>query len=225
MLSWIADDRKGRRLFMPLAALYCVLLIMSNILAGAKLINFYGVLTIAGGTIIFPASYVINDAMSEVYGLKVFRRVMVIGIVSLFLASSFAWLVQVMPAHSEWEHQAAYDTIFGDFMRINFASLCAIFVGSYTNAYIVEKMKSQGNSSFARGGRFLLSTAVAEGLDTILFLGISFFGKWPTDVLIAAIIGQWIFKTVWEGLALVVTLPVVDALSKFESTGVDETTT
>lgn len=216
IVLWISDDQRGRKLFMPLAVLYCVLLVMSNILSGAKLVNFFGILTISGGTVIFPASYVLNDAMSEVYGLKLFRRVMVVGIFSLFLASTFTWLVQQMPPDLSWEHDRSYEAILGQFMRINIASLCAIFVGSYINAWIVEKMKSTGDSYSAISLRFVLSTAVAEGFDTLIFLTIAFYGVLPKEVLISAIIGQWIFKTLWEVVALPVTLPLVSHLSRFE---------
>jgi uncharacterized PurR-regulated membrane protein YhhQ (DUF165 family) len=66
---------KGSRLFVFFAGMYCILLIMSNILAGAKLVQLFGFLTIAGGTVLFPLSYIINDLLSEVYGLKRTRLV------------------------------------------------------------------------------------------------------------------------------------------------------
>lgn len=213
----IAIDTPGSRLFAFFSCMYCVLLVMSNVLAGAKLVLLFGVLTISGGTTIFPISYIINNVLAEVYGLKRTKSILIIGIIGLGLASIFTILVQALPADHSWNHHAAYDRILGQFMRVNVASLVAIFVGSYTNAWIVEKLKFLGDGNGHRAFRFVASTAVAEALDTILFLTIAFTGIIPAKTLTMAILGQWLFKTLWEVCALPVTLPVVSALKKFES--------
>jgi uncharacterized integral membrane protein (TIGR00697 family) len=208
---------KGSRLFVFFAGMYCILLIMSNILAGAKLVQLFGFLTIAGGTVLFPLSYIINDLLSEVYGLKRTRIVLLTGIAGLMIASAFTILVQRLNPAPIWNNQVEYDKILGQFMRINCASFVAIFVGSYTNAWVVEKMKYMGDHWLATGARFIASTALAEALDTVLFLGIAFTGIMPNDVLLTAMLSQWVFKTLWEAIALPITLPLVQMLKKFEN--------
>ncbi|MDE6305788.1 MAG: VUT family protein, partial [Muribaculaceae bacterium] len=52
--------------FVALASLFCVCLIMSNIME-IKTVDL-GWLTVTAGVAVFPISYIINDCIVEVYG-------------------------------------------------------------------------------------------------------------------------------------------------------------
>ena len=59
--------------FMVLSILFCVCLIISNILE-VKMISL-GPVTATAGLIVFPISYIINDCIAEVWGYKKARLI------------------------------------------------------------------------------------------------------------------------------------------------------
>lgn len=198
---------RGEKFLIYFACLNVGMLVISNFLAGAKMVQL-GPLIISGGTIVFPLSYVVNDVLADVYGWEKTKKVIFAGFVVLGIASFCTWLVQVLPAAPGWENQEAYEKILGQIIRINIASLFAVLAGSLTNAYIVAKLKSMGDSLMAKGFRYVLSTAVAEGVDTFLFITIAFLGVMKTETVISALLWQWAFKTGWEMMALPISLSV-----------------
>ena len=59
--------------FMLLGILFNVCLITANLLE-TKVIDLWG-LTITGGLLVFPVSYIINDCIAEVWGFKKARLI------------------------------------------------------------------------------------------------------------------------------------------------------
>jgi uncharacterized PurR-regulated membrane protein YhhQ (DUF165 family) len=60
---------------------------------------------------------------------------------------------------------------------------------------------------------------VGQGLDSLVFVLVAFFGNIPLTGLIAAIIAQWLFKSLYEAAVTPLTYLVVNALKRRE--GVD----
>jgi uncharacterized PurR-regulated membrane protein YhhQ (DUF165 family) len=56
-------------------------------------------------------------------------------------------------------------------------------------------------------------------VDTSLFFLIAFSGIWPTEQLVAVIITQYLFKTIWEAVMYPATAKAVAFLKRVE--GVD----
>jgi uncharacterized integral membrane protein (TIGR00697 family) len=81
------------------------------------------------------------------------------------------------------------------------------------------------------GGRLLWtrtigSTIVGEGLDSLLFVTIAFWGIIPPEFLVTTILTQWLFKVSYEVLATPVTYSVVGFLKRQEGLEVfDQDTT
>ena len=76
----------------------------------------------------------------------------------------------------------------------------------------------------ATGGRWLWSrtigsTLVGQGLDSLVFVTVAFFGTVPAAVIVSAIVAQWIFKSLYEAAATPLTYLVVNHLKRTE--GVD----
>ena len=71
------------------------------------------------------------------------------------------------------------------------------------------------------GLRFVASTFVGQGLDSLIFYPVAFYGLegWPTDQLFKTVLSQWAIKTGWEIILLPVTVMIVMALKRAE--GVD----
>jgi uncharacterized integral membrane protein (TIGR00697 family) len=197
-------------------AVFITCLITANIIA-VKLVTIFG-LTVPAAIIIFPLSYICGDILTEVYGYQRARQVIWLGFGCNLLAVAAIWAGQALPGAVFWDAQPAYERILGFTPRLLVASFCAYLVGEFTNSYVLAKMKvwTQGRMLWTRT---IGSTVVGEGLDSLIFLSIAFWGIIPAGGLLAAVLTQWLFKVAYEVLATPVTYIVVTFLKQQE--GVD----
>lgn len=200
----------------PIAMFFVSILLISNV-ASTKMVNF-GIFDFDGGTILFPLSYIFGDILTEVYGYKRTRRIIWMGFAMNILMSLIFIAVGALPASKDWPNQDAYMAILGLTPRIVLASVIAYFSGEFSNSYILAKMKIWTNGRFL-WMRTIGSTLVGEGVDTLLFCMIAFYGVFPNDLLIAVIISNYIFKVGVEVLLTPITYGIVGFLKKRE--GVD----
>ena len=194
--------------------LFVAVLLISNV-ASSKVLDL-GPFTFDGGTILFPISYIFGDILTEVYGYKKSRRVIWTGFFAAFLMSAVFMIVGKLPPASDWPNQAAYEKILGLTPRIVIASLIAYFAGEFSNSFTLAKMKI-----FSRG-RFLWtrtigSTIVGEGVDTLLFVFIAFYGVFPGDLLLSILISNYIFKVGFETVFTPFTYLIVGFRKKKEN--------
>ena len=194
-------------------------LLVSNI-ASIKLV-LVGPFTFDGGTILFPLSYIFGDILTEVYGYRASRKVIWTGFICAVMMSVVLWAVGKLPGPADaWTagHQASYETILAPVGRIVIASLIAYFAGEFSNSYIMAKMKILTKGRFL-WARTIGSTLVGEGVDTLIFCVVAFWGIWPNDVLVTVIVSNYIFKTLFEIVATPVTYAIVIGLKRAE--GID----
>lgn len=180
-----------------------------------------GPLAIAGSTLIFPITFILNDVLTEVYGYKRSRMIIWSGMAMLAFSALFYWLIDIWPAASFWDNQDAYSTILGQAPRIVLASLVAYFFGEFANSIILSKLKysQRGRGGSAQASRFVWSTVVGEGLDSFLFMTIAFFGVMPTTELIIVIFTIWGIKVLYEIFMLPISMRFANWVKKIE--GVD----
>jgi len=194
--------------------LFVAVLLISNI-ASTKILDL-GPFTFDGGTILFPIIYIFGDILTEVYGYRAARRVIWTGFASALLMSVVLIIVGKLPAAADWAYQDSYDNILGLTSRIVFASLIAYWVGEFSNSYIMAKLKvkMQGKKLWVRT---IGSTIVGEGLDTLIFVVVAFWGVLPGSLLISIIISNYIFKVGFETLATPLTYLITDKLKRKEN--------
>ena len=203
--------------FIVLTALFSVCLIVSNLLE-TKVIDL-GWFTITAGCVVFPVSYVINDCIVEVYGLKNAKFVIFLGFAMNLFAVLVLQLGIIMPGDTSPEISAAMDTVFGATPRILSASFTAFLVGSLINARVMHVMKhtpAATNSRRSFSFRAIASTIAGEGADSLVFFPIAFGGVLPMSVIISMILTQACIKTVYEIVMLPITLRTVSALRRHE---------
>lgn len=174
-----------------------------------------GGFTFGAGVLFFPISYVFGDILTEVYGYAKARKVVWAGFAAMGFASFMAWIILEMPPAPGWPNQAAYETVFGTTHRIVLASLIAYFCGEFCNSYVLAKMK------VATAGRFLWartigSTIVGEGVDSLLFYPIAFYGVWSNELVLQVMFSNYLIKVAWETLLTPVTYKVVAWLKRHE---------
>ena len=141
--------------FVLMAILFNVCLIASNLFE-TKIFTA-GMLTLTGGVIIFPVSYILNDCIVEVWGFRKARLVIWSGFAMNFFVVAMAQIVRILPSASFWDGGEHFDYIFGLAPRVTMASLLAFLSGSTVNAYIMSKMKVASH-----GKRFSVRAVVSS---------------------------------------------------------------
>jgi len=200
-------------LFMLFSILFCVCLIAANVLE-TKQISF-GPINITGGLLVFPVSYIINDCVCEVWGYGRTRMLIWIGFSMNFVFVLFGALADLIPGAPYWDNQEGFHAIFGLAPRIALSSFLAFIVGSFTNAYVMSKMKLK-----AKGKRFpiraIVSTVFGETADSIIFFPLALSFVVPWSEMPSLIISQIALKTMYEIVILPITMRVVKLTKRVE---------
>ena len=200
-------------LFMIFSILFCVCLITANILE-TKQIQILSV-SLTGGLIVFPVSYIINDCVCEVWGYSKARMLIWLGFAMNFFFVMVGALCDAIPGAPYWDNEEGFHAIFGLAPRIAAASFIAFICGSFINAYVMSKMKIASNGkNFSL--RAILSTVAGESIDSLIFFPLALSSVVPAKELILLMVWQVILKTVYEIIALPITIRVVKALKKYE---------
>ncbi len=198
---------------MLFSILFCVCLIAANILE-TKQISVLGI-SLTGGLIVFPISYIINDCVCEVWGFQKARLLIWTGFAMNFFFVAMGALCDWIPGAPYWTNEAGFHAIFGLAPRVAAASFVAFIVGSFANAYVMSKMKIRDKGrNFSL--RAILSTIVGESFDSVIFFPLALGGVVPTDELPKLMLWQVLLKTVYEVIALPITIRIVKALKEHE---------
>jgi uncharacterized integral membrane protein (TIGR00697 family) len=203
--------------FMYVALFFVVIEMISNTVA-VKLIPV-GPFVFTGAIYIFPISYIFGDILTEVYGYRASRKVIWCGFASLVMMSAAYMLVEYLPAATFWTGQDAYVAILGFVPRIVVASIAGFFVGEFCNSYVLSKMKRWTNGKHL-WTRTIGSTIVGEGVDSITFVVIAFWGTIPLLGLMTVIWSSYVFKVVYEVVATPLTYWIVNTLKRVEQVDV-----
>ncbi|NSX16544.1 queuosine precursor transporter [Cupriavidus taiwanensis] len=200
---------------------FVTVLLCSNLIGAAKAaqvtLPLIGTVTFGAGVLFFPISYIFGDVLTEVYGYGRDRRVVWAGFAALAFATFMSVVVLNMPvAPFMADYQKSLQDVFGNTWRIALGSLIAFCCGSFTNSYVLAKMK------LWTAGRWLWtrtigSTLAGELVDSSLFYVIAFYGIWPLEQVIQVAVAQYVLKTGWEVVMTPVTYKVVGFLKRAEN--------
>ena len=207
------NSQKVSVLFMLFGTLFTVCLITANLL-GTKQISL-GPVSVTGGLLIFPISYIINDCVCEVWGYSKTRLLIWMGFLMNFFFVMVCALCDAIPGAAYWDNDAGFHAIFGLAPRIAFASFAAFIAGSFINAYVMSRMKvkSKGKHFSLRA---IASTIFGEGADSLIFFPLAFYGIIPTAELPKLMLAQVVLKTAYEVVVLPVTIHVVKIVKRHE---------
>jgi len=81
---------------------------------------------------------------------------------------------------------------------------------------VLAKMKVADNGK-RMGRRFVISTVAGQGVDSVLFYPLAFYGLWENTLLLKVMAAQWVLKILVEIVLLPITVRVVRALKKVEA--------
>jgi uncharacterized integral membrane protein (TIGR00697 family) len=211
------------RYFPLVTALFVTALITSNIIA-VKVVQI-GPLFLPAAVILFPVAYIFGDVLTEVYGYARARQVIWTGFFCNLIAVIAIWIGGLLPPAPFWTAgvydspqaaQQAYQAILGFTPRLLLASFIAYLAGEFLNSFVMAKLKVRTQGRFL-WLRTISSTLVGEGVDSLIFLSLAFYGLFAPADLGRAILSQWSFKVTYEILATPLTYLVVGWLKRAES--------
>ena len=209
---------------------FVVILLLSNVIGAGKRavidLPFVGEWPFGAGILFFPISYVIGDILTEVYGYGRARRCIWAGFLAMLFMVFMSFVVVKLPPDAGWTGQAAYESVFGQVPRIVLASIIAFWAGEFANSFVLAKMKiwTQGRHLWSRT---IGSTIVGQGVDSLLFYPLAFYGApdWPVEAMLMVMASQFILKVSWEVLLTPVTYAAVGFLKRREGVDVFDTDT
>ncbi|MEO1648488.1 MAG: queuosine precursor transporter [Pseudomonadota bacterium] len=209
-----------------------------------------GTFIYGAGILFFPLGYVIGDVLTEIYGFARARRVIWTGFAAMIFLAFMSYVVVSLPAFDGWTCaatgfdnppgplgnnadpngppgaicQQTYESEFGSTWRIVVASIVAFWAGEFVNSYVMAKMKvwTKGRALWTRT---IGSTVVGQGVDSLIFYPVAFYGIWTTDAVITVMVTNWLLKVFWEAALTPVTYAVVGWLKKAEGVDLFDTET
>ena len=212
-------------------AAFVAVLLCANLIGPAKVcaIDLPLALPIIGATLIFgagniffPFSYIFGDILTEVYGYARARKVIWAGFGGMIFASIMAQTIIALPPNGAEPFndvlQPALELVFGNTWRIVVASIIAFWVGDFVNAYVMAKMKILTSGKYL-WTRTIGSTILGQGIDSLIFYPIAFYGIWDNSVLFGVLLFNFGFKVAVEIFMTPATYLCVGFLKKHE--GVD----
>ena len=225
-----ADALAGRQLrfYDFCMAAFAVILICSNLIGASKPaqveLPIWGTVTFGAGILFFPLSYVLGDVLTEVYGYARARRVVWVGFAASIFAATMSYVVVSLPPDPSWKGQAALAEVFGQVPRIVLASILAFWAGEMANAFVLARMKllTSGRMLWTRT---IGSTVVGQGVDSLIFYPLAFWGIWEPALVFSVMATNYALKVLWEALLTPVTYRVVAWFKAVEGLDVYDTGT
>ena len=186
---------------------YVMVMMMANWF-DPRLIKIFG-LTTDAGTLIFTLTFLLSDVITEVYGFKQARRAILCGFLFNVLFIVYGQIVIHMPSPDFSTNNQAFNELFGTNIRIIIASGISYLISEPLNSILMAKLKEKWEGEYI-GARFLISTFIASGLDSIIFGFIAFFNIISNEDLSHLILTMFIIKVIIE----IAGLPISVRLSK-----------
>ena len=171
-----------------LVAIYAAMVVTANILA-SKIVVFFR-WTVPAAVIVYSSTFLVTDILAEFYGKEKAKKAVWAGFLANIILLLSVWIAIRWPGAQFWTHQEAFVTVLGSTWRVIAASITAYLVSQNHDvwAYCFWKRKTKGKYLWLRNNA---STIISQFIDTVIFITVAFFGKFPIGTMI---IGQYIAK-------------------------------
>lgn len=202
---------------------YTMVLVMANWF-DARLVQIFSLVTDAG-TLIFPLTFLLSDAITEVYGYKYARRTIWVGFLFNLLFLGYGQLVIHLPSPSFYVHNnELFHELLSTSSRIILASFSSYLIAEPLNSYFLAKLKIKMNGRWM-SMRFVASTVCAAALDSTIFSLIAFSGTMSGHDLFVLITTMWGIKVVIEILGIPISTRLCRKLKEYEKVDMYDTNT
>lgn len=199
---------KKINIYTGLLSLYCVALVVSNIISNRTFEIWQ--FTLPSAVIVFPIIYIINDVFTECYGFKMASQAIWTAFGLNLMAVVFFNIAVNLPTTTDY---SSYNIVLGNTLKPLIASVLAYLLGSFVNAKIMDTLRNHKSLML----RCVLSTLFGETIDAAIFISIVFIGIMDFKTVCTMIITQAIFKTLYEIIVYPITKKVIKTIKSVEA--------
>ena len=198
------------RMYTYLTGIFCAMIITSNIL-GTKTLKVEFIM-LPCSILTFPVLFIVNDILSEIYGFKMTRNVIYLGLILNVVAVIIYSIAIMFPSNSP--NADAFSSILSTTPRLFLAGLLSYFMSNIINSQIMVKLKE--NYYHLLFVRCIVSTATGEAIDSIIFITAAFYSVFSWNLIITMICCQIVFKVLYELVAYPVTRKIIHVIRTFD---------
>lgn len=184
-------DNRRIKIIVFAAIAYISLVIFAN-LGSLRILSLAG-LAIDGGTLLYPFTFSVRDMLHKKAGAEITRFTIWLCAGINLLLFGFIWLIGVLPADPTVGPQSEYAYVLAPGVRLVLASIVAMTISELLDTRIYSLVRHHWGSE-KQWLRVVLSNAVSVPVDTGIFLGIAFIGRYPLTVLGAMFLSNIIIK-------------------------------
>ena len=178
---------------------FASLTVLANLLA-VKTITL-GPFIAPAAVLVYASTFLLTDILSELFGEEKARLAVWTGILA-----NMVMLVSVLIA-LRWSASplmdpglaSSFDAVFGFAPRVIAASMIAYLVSQHHDvwAYGFWRRKTGGKHMWLRNNA---STMASQGIDTLIFITLAFYGLVPNSILLQMMAGQYVIKVLIAAL-------------------------
>lgn len=178
--------------------LFCISAI-ATILANIEaiiLINAFGMEQTLGN-VLFAATFLVTDILSECEGKKEANKAVYLGVFSsiFFLLLSQSW-IKYIPSQNDLVHDSVC-TVFANTPRLIIASLAVYAISQLFDVWLYHKWWEFTEKKFGNKRRFLWlrnngSTLISQILNTSLFTLFAFWGTYDAKTLLSIFLSSYV---------------------------------
>lgn len=176
---------------------------------------------ITAGTVLIACSYILSDAITELYGRKAMLDVLKFAVIMQLFSVANAQLGCYMTPTPDWHMNEAYVSILGQAPKAAILSAFAFYCGTSTNAFIMVWLKEKWKGKYFPA-RAALSTIGGEFVDGFAYVLPFFYGILPLTEQVAMVCTICTFKCCVEFFVLPITNAVVSKLKGANNDGVQD---
>lgn len=201
---------------------YSMIIVLANWF-DSRLINIFGLNTDAG-SLIFPFTFLLATLITEIYGYKRARRAIWYGFIFNVIFIIYSQIVIHLPNPAYPTNNAIFDNLLTTNMRIIVASSISYFCAEPLNAFISAKLKVRMQGKYM-AIRYILSTLIASGVDSVIFGLIAFYAVISNQDLTSLIFTMWFIKGFVQIGFMPIYLTLARKIKKIEHSDIYDTKT
>ena len=198
-------------IYLVLSALFICALITCNLIANKFVTVNLGFKTfqVSAGILPYPLTFLITDILSEIYGKRKTRAVVLAGFFASVLALLFLKLGHAFPAiENSPVSDESYNNVFNNSARIIGASMLAYLVAQLIDVNVFHWWKkiTRGKHLWIRNN---FSTILSQLADTVLVTTVIFIGVQSAGFITSLVLDGWLFKVIFAAADTILIYPIV----------------
>ncbi len=167
--------------------------LLGNI-AVCKCADIFGLST-TSGNVLYAATFLVTDILSEKYGKKYARRAVAYSFSTMVLWLVGTQLILMFTPNANDYINESLKVVFGLVPRVTLGSLAGFVLSQNIDVFLYHYIwEKTGNGRRGLWMRNNGSTLTSQAVDTVVFTFIAFWGVYPKPVFFSILVTTYVFK-------------------------------